>query len=179
MTLLKAIHKGNRMKKFLWVTGLLMLFPFIAFVFYAVPASDDFHPYQIVQVFGAENYAGYMYKFWSGRYLGNMLAQLNPTTYGRNDLYWIPLLSGIVLLWVAFIHFYRSLNPAGFSKKNHLLAGLFFLLLLIYIVPSIGSLLFWGTGITYYTLPLIFSVFIFSVFILAVDDFFCFQAVGS
>lgn len=169
---MKGIQKNNLI--FL-VSLVILIVPYIYLSFFANPAADDFtyaHKGKALDFFSTLINE---YLNWNGRYTSNVFVLINPITFNSFLLYKLIPVFIIVLTFLSYLLFVKTLFRHLFSKINSCIISLLLSLLFIYQMPIISEGVYWYTGAVTYQLGNIFSLVFISLLVQYVKKKFLFE----
>ncbi len=145
-------------KNHLLLFGLILSFlPYLYLSFFTNPSIDDFvfsnHFQERKSFYDLLKNA---FLGWNGRYASNIFVYLNPLGFGSISLYKLVSVFTILLIVLSNYFFIKELL---FRSKTvvHLLLSLILSILFLNNMPIISEGIYWYTGLSIYTLGVIFS----------------------
>ncbi|MEO7081495.1 MAG: DUF6056 family protein [Flavobacteriales bacterium] len=132
----------------------LSLLKYFWLALYAHPVADDFCYAAKSQGMSLWDWSYSEWMYWNGRYASNLLMIHGPLSWSPDFLpgYRMVPMGLIVLTFLSFWFFFRSLTQRAFTIGQELLATTVFLLLYLNLMPDLGEGFYWYTGAVTYQL---------------------------
>ncbi len=159
---LTPLSSGNS-QRLLLVILLILISPYFYLSFFNHPVADDYSaalPHHSSN-YWAEQY--YQYIYWNGLYSYNLLFFMNPTVFHNTSFYKIAPLIILISSIASICYFLHAITKHIFSSQIILNAGILFMLLYLFQMPSLAEGIYWYSGSVEYQAGILVSLIYFGL----------------